>query len=420
MKQKIRVEDLKLGMYVSELDRPWQGTPYLLQGVELRTLEDIEELRRYCRYVYVELPAVPAEIPQYFPERILDSPVPESVAPPPPPLAPVPRVLPPAPAERSEYPDVVTLEQEIQRATEIERRARDLLSSMMRDIRRGKSLDLVAVQDCVSEMVNSVIRNPDALVWFTQLKGKDELSAFHSLRTGILALSLGRQLGFPKERLHLLGVGALLHDIGKIRISTELLNRPGRLSAKELEIVRTHVAHGVRILQDTPGMPPEVVETVYHHHERYDGSGYPQGLLGEQISQPGMICAIADFYDAALGDQSYNPNYSAHTVLNRMYDLRDLWFPAELVEQFIQSMSIYPIGSIVEFHSGEIGVVLTVNRSRRLRPRVALVLDPDKTPYPQPRYIDLMRQDIENGPRHEIARALAPNTYRINPIDYVP
>ncbi len=420
MKQKISVEDLRPGMYVAELDRPWQGTPFLLQGIELRTWQDIEEVRRFCRHVFIEVRDGPIELPSYFPERVLDAAsTPEVVhyAPPPPPA---PSRTAEDAAARTRYADSATLEQEIQHATEVERRARDLVTHMMRDTRLGRALDFEGVGVCVGEMVNSVIRNPDALVWFTQLKTKDELSAFHSLRTSILALSLGRHLGFPKELLQIVGVGALLHDIGKMRIPNTLLNKRGRLDPAEHEVIKTHVVHGVEILQQIRGMPPEAIQMVHQHHERYDGSGYPQGLMGEQIGQLGMICGIADFYDAAIGDQSYNPGYSAHTVLNRMYDLRDMWFQSELVEQFIQSMSIYPIGSIVEFNDGCVGVVITVNRTRRLRPRVALVLKPDKTRYDRPRHVDLVRADSEPAPRLEISRVLAPGAYQINPVDYLP
>lgn len=418
MKRKIDVQDLRPGMYISELDRPWKETPFLLQGLELRSWQDVEEVKRYCRHVFILMREEAVALRSYFPERLVDTPTftlveidPEQAT--------AAKKLAPLPTQPF-YQDSLQLEEEIQQAAEIERQTRELVCTMMEDVRLGKSLNFVAARKCVSEMVDSMIRNPDALVWFTHLKNKDEYSAFHSLRTSILSLNLGRQLELPKEALHILGVGALMHDIGKVKIPNELLNKPGRLTEPEYALVQGHVTHGVEILNKIRDMPFQAIELAQQHHERQDGSGYPGRLKEGEIGQFAMICAIADYYDSATSDQAYRPDLSSHNILNQMYDLRDRHFHPGLVEQFIQCMGVYPIGSIVELNTGSVGVVITVNRTRRLRPRVALVLKPDKRPYEQPVYIDLMRQPEQAADRLEIRKVLAPRSYGINPLDYLP
>ena len=166
---------------------------------------------------------------------------------------------------------------------------------------------------------------------------------------GILALALGRQMGLDQKRLDLLGIGALLHDVGKMRMPSEILNKPGKLTEKERAIMKQHVPLGIKILEQTGRLARESLEVVRCHHERYDGSGYVSGLQGERISQFGLIGAIADYYDAITSDRAYRDGMAAHTALRHMYQQRSVAFDPGLVEHFIRCIGIYPIGSIVAF-----------------------------------------------------------------------
>ena len=409
-------------MYVSQLDRPWIETPFLFQGFEIRSEEDIQTLARYCRHVYVDTP----EILPFAPRK--REPLPRQ-----PTTTGVEYETPPSRHAGYEvlktvqgrgpvpaYTDKTTLEEELSAVREHHQQARALVYTLMEDARHGKSLNTLAAKQAVGKVVESVIRNPDALTCFIQLKRKDEYTAQHSLRVCILAVAFGRHLGLDPEELQTLGVGALLHDIGKMKVPNAILNKPGRLDKHEYAIMRTHVPKGVEILEKTRNVPTAALEVVRCHHERYNGNGYAAGLRGEQIGLFGAIGGIVDCYDAITSDRAYHTGMSAHAALKKMYEWRTRDFHPHLVEQFIPCMGIYPIGSIVELITGEVGVVVTLNRLRRLKPRVKLVLRPNYTPYEVTETVDLMHHKTREGRLCEIIKVLEPGTHGINPVQYLP
>jgi putative nucleotidyltransferase with HDIG domain len=402
MRKKIDVRDLRIGMYVSELDRPWLGTPFLFQGFEVRTEEELHNLRQLCRHVHIDtdpgslaLARKPVAIPDI---GILKS-------------------LAAGNRHQARYTDLTTLEGEIPRAREMYVEARTLIHGIMEDVRLGKSLDSEGARKSVTAMTESVIRNPDALACFTQLKKKDEYTALHSLRVCILALTFGRHLDFTPDQLYVLGMGALLHDIGKMKVPNEILNKPARLTEQEFEVMKSHVPHGVAILEKTPGIPAAAIEVARGHHERYGGQGYIFGLKGDAIGLFGSIGGVVDSYDALTSDRSYHDGRSAYDTLTYLYNARRIDFHPDLIAQFIQCMGIYPIGSIVELNTGDIGVVITVNRVRRLKPRVALVLTPEKKPCSVLKIVDLMQPA---GHALEIRKVLPAGAHGINAVDHLP
>ena len=424
MKKKVSIQDLRLGMYVSELDRDWLETPFLFQGFAIESDEQIEELRRYCQYVYIDTeegyditpkrrPAAPA------PKNILlsaENPK-ERV----PNMEQVLHRFTPGHRRPPRYQDVTTLEEEIGHAREIVTETREAVYNIMDDVRLGRSINTTGAKKIVANMVDSVIRNPDALMCLNQLKNKDEYTALHSLRVCVLALAFGRHLDLTDEELNLLGIGALLHDIGKMKVPNEIINKPGKLTDEEFDLMKSHVPRGVEILEKAHGILPASVDVARFHHERYAGGGYAQGAKGENIGLFGSVGAIVDCYDAITSDRSYHTGMSAHDALKKMYSWRGRDFQPLLVEQFIQCMGIYPIGSVVELNTGGIGVVISINRKRRLKPKVALVLSPDKTPMTPVKVIDLMHQAAE-GLDHEveIRKVLPPGEYGVVPTNYIP
>jgi len=423
VKKKIGVQNLRLGMYVSELDRPWIESRFLFQGFEIRTEEELEELRRVCKYVYIETdveytdgqakprtaPAIGRPAPDEFAAKRIGFELVDKFAAP----APV--------ANSPRYPDRATLEEELPRAREIERETRQLLTGIIEDARMGRLIDTPRAKIAVAELVASVLRNPDALICLNQLKEKDQYTALHSIRVCVLALAFGRHLELTEEELNVLGLGALLHDIGKTKIPVDILNKPGRLAPDEFDLMKSHVPRGVEILEQTPGIPPRAIEVARAHHERFDGSGYALGLSGAEIGLFGQIGAIVDCYDAITSDRAYHAGMSAHDALRKMYEWRRKDFDDRLVENFIQCMGIYPIGSVVEMNTGSVGVVISVNRRRRLRPRVALVLDTDKRPFTSVRVIDLTQEIVQGGaPGIEIRSVLPAGSFGIDPVHYLP
>jgi putative nucleotidyltransferase with HDIG domain len=420
VRKRIDVHSLRLGMYVAELDRPWLGTPFLFQGFEIRSQEEIDELRRYCKSVYIDIPESGQTTPS-----LKRTPATER------PASPIQteaeqrtardflKII-NEPRGAPVYKDQTTLEQELEIVRDNYQHARVLVHEMLEDAMLGKSLNSAAAKQVVAALTESVLRNPDALTCFSQLKLKDEYTALHCLRVCVLALSFGRHLGLDEETLLHLGTGALLHDVGKARVPTEILNKPGELSDEEFELMRSHVPLGVDILNQTSGISDKSIEVARNHHERYSGGGYHQGLQGDTIGFFGMIGGIVDCYDAVTSDRAYREGMAAHTALKKMYEWRGRDFHPRLVEQFIQCMGIYPIGSVVELNTGEVAVVIGMNRIRHLKPRVALVLKADCTPYAVPVYLDLVQHRTNDGQPCDIERVLEPGAFGINPVRYLP
>jgi HD-GYP domain-containing protein (c-di-GMP phosphodiesterase class II) len=419
-KKKIDVIDLRLGMYVSQLDRPWLETPFLFQGFELRTPDEMELLRKHCKYVIIDvtqgLDVLPLRSRIEYESRMraieqAEDRIAEQV-----------RELADSPSrlrQRPAYTDQVPLEQEIAHAREVESSAREIMQELIRDVQKGKDFSIALATKVVTNMVNSMLRNPDALVCLTYLRKISDYAALHSIRTCILGIAFGRHLVFTKEELIDLGVGLMLHDIGMLKIPQKILDKPAGLDAEEFEVMKRHVGWGVALINKNGGIPPRALQVVQQHHERHDGEGYPARLKGDAISQAGYIGSIVDVYDAVTSDRIYSGGLSAEDALKRMYEWRAKDFHAELVEDFIRCMGIFPIGSLVELSTGSIGVVISINRARRLKPKVALVLTADKTPYSHRIVTDLMEHRDGQGREIRIARVLPVGSYGIHPMDHI-
>lgn len=420
MKVRVPTSDLKIGMYVCELDRPWRETPFLFQGIEIRTDDDIRLLRRYCQEVVV-LQGGEADIPGATAWRDWKNP----------PKSPTKRTaellleqellkLNNHPAARSAYQDRTTLEEEIQLVQDTYLDAKSITDKLLSDARLGRSVDGEVIRHVINDLAESVLRNPDALSCYTQLKDKDTYAASHALNSAIFALIFGRQLDLEREEVEILGMAGLLHDVGMVNVPDEICLKSDKLTPIELSIVRRHVTWGTEMLEGKSDIPATVVEATRDHHERYNGKGYQLGCAGEDISKAGRIIAIVDFYDAVTSDRVYQAAISPYAALRMMYTGRGTLFDPLLVERFIQCLGIYPVGSVVELNTGEIGVVVALNREIRLRPHVVLVRRPDKTPYPMPAVVNLMARQTPSGAPCEIERVLDPLAADVNPVQYLP
>ena len=376
MKVKIDVNDLEHGMFVSELDRPWTETPFLLQGVLIESGEDIAEFRRLCEYVYIDV------------ERSRDV------------IAPKLQTLATkVQADDKPKSNDITLQaveheqeafrKELKVARKIHHRTRGYIDKLLDDVRLGNSLDTDTARELVGEMADSISRSPNAMLWLTHMKKRDEYTSIHCMNVSILAITFGRTLGLDRQRLELLGLGALLHDIGKMEVPLEILNKSGRLTDEEFDIVKSHSMNGYNLLRQKEDMPTEVLEIVRSHHERINGRGYPQGLTGELIDQLTQITSIVDVYDAITSDRCYHDGISPHEALKNMFDWAGDNFDAELVEQFIKCLGIYPIGSMVELNSGHIGIVVSASEKSRLRPIILVVINRSGERYSMPRLLNL-------------------------------
>jgi HD-GYP domain-containing protein (c-di-GMP phosphodiesterase class II) len=245
------------------------------------------------------------------------------------------------------------------------------------------------------------------------MRKHDNYTYSHAIGCGALAAAFGRHLGLPEDTILSLATGGLLMDIGKTRLPEEILRRPGPLRLKEIEVVRSHVAHSLDIVKSGGINDPDVLDVVRTHHERFDGSGYPDHLTGNTIPMAGRMLAIIDAYDAMCSVRPWRAAVSRHKALQEIYRGRDTLFQAELVEQFQVCLGVYPTGSRVELNSGEVAVVMEQNQVRRLRPTVLLISTPEKQPLENFRVLDLLNQPGD-GERIEIQRALAIDEYGID------
>lgn len=397
---KVSTADLEVGMYVSNLDRPWLETPFMIQGFRLESKDDIQRLQRFCRYVYVDTqksrqannasrpritrPRRPTQ--ELFPKRKLQV-----------------------------YEDANQWSDEYPRALEAVESLSGAIEDIFSDVSKGQSVDIVKAKKSVEPMIDSITRNPDACIWLARMKQEDQYTYQHSLGASIWAVALGRQLGLPKSDLRTLAVGGLLFDVGKLRVDKELLNTERPLTDEEFEQVRDHVRHGVEMLEGGALMNQDVLDMVACHHERHDGSGYPKGLRGDDIPVFARIAAIVDCYDPITSHRSYARALPPAEAIKMLYEWRDREFQLELVEEFIQAIGIYPAGTLVELSSGEIAVVVAEYRTRRLRPRVLALMGADKAPLATPRIIDLLTEThtADNQPL-DIISSLEPDAYGID------
>lgn len=511
MATRINSPDLKVGMFVADLDRPWVDTPFLLQGFLIENQEQIAMLRMHCEFVIIDRArsvgdefAAPAAPPTA--STLARGPLPTAkttietesakgaqVATPVPPAPPKPararqgKVLrleevarrgasgveggggpherdgmfgrmfrglfggrkgkerfaaapqaprveePPETPQEYEaraclmppgiqvetYVNVTTVEEEAPRAREVVTVAGELLDKLVADIRLGQSFEVDRVEEIVDDMVESIVRNPQALMWVAKLREQDITAYGHGLQVSVYLTSFGRHLGFPKAQLSQLAQIGLLLDIGKIRLPRAILDKQGRLTDEEFETAKEHVAHGLAILDESGGFDPTILNGIEQHHERMNGSGYPRGLVGDEIAIFGRMAGIVDCFAALTNHRPYAAAVSSYEALRNIAAWGGDFFHEPLVQQFVSSVGVFPVGSLIELSSGEVAVVVEHSKVRRLRPRVLVVTGPDKTPVTYPTMVDLLYDPKMGGDEPAfIKRGLAPGAYGLNLADF--
>ena len=314
------------------------------------------------------------------------------------------------------YHDLVAVENEIGFATETYERTGELLHAVVEDIRIGNDVELDSVEGVIEDMVDSMVRNPDAMMWVAKMREQDLNIYSHGLSVAISLVAFGRHLGYPKDQLAHLGMLGLLLDVGKIKLPRELLDKQNRLTAPEFEMVKKHVDHSVNILHKTPNVHPDIVEGVAQHHERLDGSGYPHGIEGGKISVFGRMAAISDTYAAVTKTRPYAETVSPHEALQMLSSWSGTQFQTDMVEQFIQSIGVFPVGSLVELSTGEVAAIATHNKIKRLRPKVLILTEPDKSHHKFPVMRDLL-YDHSATPTY-IRRGLPSNSFGLDPREF--
>jgi len=324
----------------------------------------------------------------------------------------------PTGVELREYTRRHSVRTELPRAQATVTRSRQALRQLVSDISGGRTPDTAPVNSVVGDMVASMIDNPDAMFWVGRLRDEQIDAYNHSIKVAIHLIALGRHLGFPPAELSQLGLVGMLADIGKVKLARDLLDKPSVLTDFEFEQVKHHVRFSLELLREAGPLPVAVELGIAQHHERMDGGGYPAGLSGHDISLYGRMAAIADRFSALTTMRTYANALSPQEALIGLFDDAGKGLHEVLVEQFVQAVSVFPVGSLVELNSGEVAIVVAHNRVRRLEPRVLVLTAPDKSPLPQPRDLDLLAQRRSGGPRLRIARGLPVGAFGLKARDY--
>ena len=429
MNIKIQTVDLCKGMFVRELDRSWLDTPFLFQGFLIENQEQIDSLCLYCHFVYIDevQSTVAAKVnihaalaaprdsvhsarqskaPDYdcsIFERE-DSAVPTSTA--------TGRWL---ATLRNNYPVQSVVEEELPAAKKIFHLTGEATHSIFEDAVTKGVLDSKKLHESMEDVTESVIRNPDALLLLSYLKRKSSYSYDHAISVAIHLLAFGRHLGLPKDQLQTLGAAGLLLDVGMARLPEAILQNKGHLTSEEYEAMKEHVHFGIEIIHNSEGINPQIAEIIAQHHERENSSGYPLGLKEIEITLFGKMAAIVDCFVALISKRSYADSVAPMNALKMLYNWRKDFYQEDMVEQFIQCLGPYPVGSFVELNTGEVAVVLEHNRVRRLKPKVMVILDHEKKPYTAPVMLNLINAPIAfDSLPYEIRSSVQEGLYEVD------
>ncbi|NLD67561.1 MAG: HD-GYP domain-containing protein [Limnobacter sp.] len=458
---QIGVSRLEPGMYVADLDRPWLDTPFLLEGFLVDSSIELETLRRYCRYVYVDPDRSDPSLGQKIRNAELvghplsaglehagaDEPDTETL------LLQAAGVQAPRRTDRSlrarddiristqtrerfrrfvratavatdtprdgmiertagwlrawlsadengetprawqqrslmnvramlpphvkyvRHPDPIPFDDALPGARAAIVATLCALDDLLTALRANAAPDLAPTTAAVAALADAMIANPDSPIWLARNDDASSRPLRHALAVSLYLLALGRSLGLRRSKLISLGLIGLLADVGKARLPRALLEKPGMLTPSEHTIIKEHVRLGLEALRRGGPLPEEVAQGIGQHHERLDGSGYPKGLRGDEIGPWGRMAAIADSFAALISPRPYARASAPQDAMMSLYEWTGSSFDEALVEQFVQAIGIFPVGSLIELSSGEIAVVMAHNQRRRLEPRVMVLSD---------------------------------------------
>ncbi len=380
--KKIPVEDLRPGMYIHDVNCSWLDHPFATSHFPVKDDKRVGEIRALgIREVYIDTvkgldqadaPTEP-EVKRDLQDRMAK-------------LA-------------DESPDEaprVELAVEIQRARKLHGEANKVVKGMLQDIRLGKQIELEQVEPLVEKMVDSIFRHPDALLPLARLKDHDSYTFQHSVSVCALLVSFGRSLGMERALIKDIALGGLLHDVGKAQVPDEILNKPAKLTEAEFGKMKSHVVQSIVLLQNTPGISQIALDVAGQHHERYDGTGYPNKLKGLEISLYGRMGAIVDVYDAITSDRVYHKGMAPTAALGRLLEWSKYHFDPDLVRSFVKGVGIYPTGALVRLESGRLAIVREQHPEKMLLPLVQVIYHAGKRHYLPPEMLDLGRPQCQD------------------------
>ncbi len=351
MLKKISVQQLQLGMHLKEFCGSWLDHPFWRTGFVLKDPKDIDLiLASKIKEVWIDCDLgsdVVAEVKG-------DAEITQARPPPPPP--PTTPVVERVARVRETKP--VPASQEVERAALICQESKAAVVSMFEEVRMGKAVDVGGARQLVEDISDSISRNPGAIISLARLKTADDYTYMHSVAVCAMMVALAKQLGLDEAQTRSCGMAGLLHDLGKVAMPVDVLNKPGKLTDAEFDIMKQHPVEGHKMLLAGSGVDPVAIDVVLHHHEKTSGTGYPKGLKGDQISLYSKMGAVCDVYDAITSNRPYKAGWDPAESLRKMAEWANGHFDLMIFQAFVKSMGIYPVGSLIRLKSGRIGVVM--------------------------------------------------------------
>jgi HD-GYP domain-containing protein (c-di-GMP phosphodiesterase class II) len=403
MLKKIAVQDVRLGMYIHAFAGSWLDHPFWRSKFLLEDPADLQLVRQSAvREVWIDVgkgadvAAEAVSVAQAASAEQVEEALRQDRA-----------------VERSLAP--TSTSSELMRAAAICKSAKHAITSMFSDARMGKAIDQAVARQVAEDIADSVIRNGHALISLARLKTTDDYTYMHSVAVCALMVALARRLGLPDEEVRAAGFAGLLHDLGKMDVPLEVLNKPGRLTDEEFELVRQHPAKGHERLLVSGIHHEQALEVCLYHHEKLDGTGYPHRLAGPQVSLMARMGAVCDVYDAITSNRPYKAGWDPAESLARMAQWVDSHLDGRVFQAFVRSLGVYPVGSLVLLSNGKLAVVVDQSRGSLLKPVVKTVFSVNSYERVVPELIDLSSPSC----RHTIVKREDPAKWRISGLDEV-
>jgi len=382
MLKKIDISQLILGMYVHELCGSWMDSPFWKKSFLLTEQNELAEIQKTkIKEAWIDSskgldvyqatessPLAPEEPEVQFVKTVVVS----DIGP-------------------------VSMGDELGRASRIVSKSKEAVFSMFSEARMGKAVDVGNAKEIVEEIADSVMRNPGALIGLARLKTKDDYTYMHSVAVCALMVSLAKQLGLGEEDTREAGLAGLLHDIGKMMISSDILNKPGKLTDDEFASVKLHPTAGYKMLLESDDVSQVALDVCLHHHEKMDGTGYPKGLKSEQISLLSRMGAVCDVYDAITSNRPYKQGWCPAQSIRKMAEWSKGHFDEKIFQAFVKSIGIYPVGTLVRLESGRLGVVIEQQIGKSLlAPKVRVFFSVKSMAYIVPELLDLAGPGLQD------------------------
>jgi putative nucleotidyltransferase with HDIG domain len=403
MLKKVDSSQLKVGMYIHDLSCDWMTHPFVRNRFVIASQDEINKIVKAGIHDVVIDAGKGLDVEEA--PTLADA------------QAATEREL----VELAQQPSRIvrtSLGEELQRAAQIRHQAAGVVRNVMADARLGKAIEIGAVQPVVQNITESILRNPGALLGLLRIKTKDDYTFLHSVSVCALLVAFCNARGMDADVTRQAGIGGLLHDTGKALVPDQILNKPGPLTDEEFAIIKKHPEDGWNILRQSADVPEIALDITRHHHERRDGTGYPDKQAGDQISELAQMAAIVDVYDALTADRVYHKGIPAAAALRKIYEWSKHHFNQQLVQEFMRCVGIYPVGTLVLLESGRLGVVVEPHETNLLAPKVNVFYSTKANTYIKPETVDLAR-GLGFGGGDKIVGHESPSKWNVDPMRFM-